>query len=293
MLLDPGTHGVRQPSAQRARTTTSSPPAPGCAAPVSSRCRMSRRGGWRASPRPATSCQARRARRGRAHPADRRRRQPGRAVPLQPRSAGDRRGGTPRHPPASPSPAIPRAIRRSMRARWMRRCRPRWRWRASAGSTYRWSRSSASRRRRSCAGSRRERAQGIDCPVHVGVAGPATSATLAKFAIRCGIGASLRALARGHTAFARIMVETGPDGLIGELVAGEDDAMRFDRGPACLHLRWRAPHGGVDPFGTGCRLSSLDGCATLLGMLRCARNDGVDFRLQRRLGPEDHRRLRG
>ncbi|HEY7580553.1 MAG TPA: hypothetical protein VH855_23425 [Acetobacteraceae bacterium] len=66
-----------------------------------------------------------------------------------------------------------------------------------------------------------QRAAGLDCPVHVGIAGPATVATLAKFAIRCGIGASLRALARGHTAFARIMTETGPDGLIGDLVAGE------------------------------------------------------------------------
>lgn len=66
-----------------------------------------------------------------------------------------------------------------------------------------------------------QRAVGIDCPVHVGIAGPANVATLAKFAIRCGIGTSLRALARGHTAFARIMVEAGPDALIGELVAGE------------------------------------------------------------------------
>jgi methylenetetrahydrofolate reductase (NADPH) len=65
------------------------------------------------------------------------------------------------------------------------------------------------------------RASGIDAPVHVGIAGPASVATLAKFAIRCGIGVSLRALARGHTAFARIMVEAGPDALIGELVAGE------------------------------------------------------------------------
>jgi methylenetetrahydrofolate reductase (NADPH) len=69
-----------------------------------------------------------------------------------------------------------------------------------------------------------QRGHGINCPVHVGIAGPASVATLAKFAIRCGIGASLRALARGHTAFARIMVEAGPDGLIRELVAdaGED-----------------------------------------------------------------------
>ena len=41
---------------------------------------------------------ARRGRGGRrAHPADRRRRQPGGAVPRQPRSAGDRRGGASRH----------------------------------------------------------------------------------------------------------------------------------------------------------------------------------------------------
>ncbi len=66
-----------------------------------------------------------------------------------------------------------------------------------------------------------QRAAGINCPVHVGIAGPASVATLAKFAIRCGVGASLRALARGHTAFARILVEAGPDALISELLAGE------------------------------------------------------------------------
>ena len=78
-----------------------------------------------------------------------------------------------------------------------------------------------------------QRARGIDCPVHVGIAGPATVATLAKFAIRCGIGASLRALARGHTAFARIMAETGPDRLIDELVAGESAGMRQSRVCMC------------------------------------------------------------
>ena len=58
-------------------------------------------------------------------------------------------------------------------------------------------------------------------PVHVGIAGPASVATLAKFAIRCGIGASLRALARGHTAFARVLVEAGPDELVRELAASD------------------------------------------------------------------------
>ena len=55
------------------------------------------------------------------------------------------------------------------------------------------------------------------CPVHVGIAGPASVATLAKFAIRCGIGTSLRALARGHTAFARVLVEAAPDELVEQL----------------------------------------------------------------------------
>jgi methylenetetrahydrofolate reductase (NADPH) len=72
------------------------------------------------------------------------------------------------------------------------------------------------------------RAQDITCPVLVGIAGPASVATLAKFAVRCGIGASLRALARGHTAFARILAEAGPDALIGALVAEEEPGSPID-----------------------------------------------------------------
>ena len=76
------------------------------------------------------------------------------------------------------------------------------------------------------------REDGISCPVRVGIAGPAGVATLAKFAVRCGIGASLRALGRGHAAFARILVEAGPDPLVDALVAEEDPAMPIDG----LHL---------------------------------------------------------
>jgi methylenetetrahydrofolate reductase (NADPH) len=72
------------------------------------------------------------------------------------------------------------------------------------------------------------RARAIDCPVEVGVAGPANVATLAKFAFRCGVGASLRALARGHTAFARILAEATPDAFIASLVAGEDAGAPID-----------------------------------------------------------------
>jgi methylenetetrahydrofolate reductase (NADPH) len=72
------------------------------------------------------------------------------------------------------------------------------------------------------------RAQHVICPVRVGIAGPATVATLAKFAVRCGIGGSLRALARGHTAFARILAEAGPDALVDALVDEEDRDFPID-----------------------------------------------------------------
>jgi methylenetetrahydrofolate reductase (NADPH) len=72
------------------------------------------------------------------------------------------------------------------------------------------------------------RAEGILCPIRIGLAGPATVATLAKCAVRCGIGASLRALAHGHAAIARILTEANPDALIDALVAGEDPAAPID-----------------------------------------------------------------
>jgi methylenetetrahydrofolate reductase (NADPH) len=72
------------------------------------------------------------------------------------------------------------------------------------------------------------RTAGIECPVHIGIAGPASVASLARFAVRCGIGASLAALARGHTAFARAVTAVGPDALIAELVAGETASAPID-----------------------------------------------------------------
>lgn len=69
-----------------------------------------------------------------------------------------------------------------------------------------------------------QRTAGLGCPVRIGLAGPATVATLAKYAVRCGIGASLHALTHGHTAIARILTEASPDALIEALVAAEDPA---------------------------------------------------------------------
>ena len=72
------------------------------------------------------------------------------------------------------------------------------------------------------------RERGIDCPVAVGVAGPASVVTLAKYAVRCGIGSSLRTLARGHTAFARILTEASPDALVDALVRVEVETGGID-----------------------------------------------------------------
>jgi methylenetetrahydrofolate reductase (NADH) len=65
------------------------------------------------------------------------------------------------------------------------------------------------------------RARGIACPIEIGIAGPGNIATLAKFAIRCGVRSSLQSLARGQTAFARILTRATPDALIRNLVAAE------------------------------------------------------------------------
>ena len=54
-------------------------------------------------------------------------------------------------------------------------------------------------------------AHGIALPVIIGLAGPATPATLTKFALRCGIGNSMRALRNQIGRFGRLLIDTGPD----------------------------------------------------------------------------------
>ena len=54
-------------------------------------------------------------------------------------------------------------------------------------------------------------ASGIKLPVIVGLAGPATPATLTKFALRCGVGNSMRSLRSQIGRFGRLLTDTGPD----------------------------------------------------------------------------------
>ena len=65
-------------------------------------------------------------------------------------------------------------------------------------------------------------ARGINLPVIIGLAGPATPATLTKFALRCGIGNSMRALRNQIGRFGRLLIDTSPD----EIMRGLEGAPR-------------------------------------------------------------------
>ena len=83
----------------------------------------------------------------------------------------------------------------------------------------------------------RIRARGIDVPVRVGLAGPARLMTLARYALRCGIGNLLHMLSE-NPAFARLLLEKGPEPIIRGIVASADDgcAPLLPPGVAGLHF---------------------------------------------------------
>ena len=66
--------------------------------------------------------------------------------------------------------------------------------------------------------------RGIDLPVTIGLAGPATLATLTKFGLRCGIGNSMRALRGQIGRFGRLLTDNGPDDVVRGLLAAPQAA---------------------------------------------------------------------
>lgn len=101
---------------------------------------------------------------------------------------------------------------------------------------------------------------GIDLPVIVGLAGPATPATLTKFALRCGIGNSMRALRAQIGRFGRLLTDTGPD----DVVRGLRCAPAVETAPiAGFHL---FPFGGLRKAGDWLRARDRDA----LGIERAA-----------------------
>ena len=83
----------------------------------------------------------------------------------------------------------------------------------------------------------RIRAQNIHTPVRVGLAGPASLVTLARYAVRCGIGNSLHVLTE-HPSFAKLLTEKGPEPIIRGIMAGAGPGKNgdFPLGIAGLHF---------------------------------------------------------
>jgi methylenetetrahydrofolate reductase (NADPH) len=85
--------------------------------------------------------------------------------------------------------------------------------------------------------------RGIQLPVIVGLAGPATPATLMKFALRCGIGNSMRAVRSQIGRFGRLLTDTGPDEVMRGLQSAPEAATAAIAG---FHL---FPFGGLRKSG--------------------------------------------
>lgn len=65
----------------------------------------------------------------------------------------------------------------------------------------------------------RSRSRGIENPLRIGAAAPTDAARLMKFALRCGVGPSLRALS-APSRIGQLLSTIGPEALIDDLAAG-------------------------------------------------------------------------
>jgi methylenetetrahydrofolate reductase (NADH) len=93
---------------------------------------------------------------------------------------------------------------------------------------------------------------GIALPVFVGLAGPASPATLGKFALRCGIGNSIRALRAQIGRYGRLLADTGPDEVLRGLRSAPQESTAAVAG---FHL---FPFGGVRKSGLWLRSAIED-----------------------------------
>lgn len=83
------------------------------------------------------------------------------------------------------------------------------------------------------------RERGVDAPVRIGVAGPASVKTLLRFAARCGVGSSVKVMSRYGASLTRLLGTAGPDSIITEIAAGLSPETH---GEVALHFY---PFGGL------------------------------------------------
>lgn len=84
-----------------------------------------------------------------------------------------------------------------------------------------------------------QRSEGVAALIRVGVPGPASIATLLRYAARCGVGTSTKVMTRYGLSMGRLLGNAGPDRFIERLAAGLDPARH---GELRLHL---FPFGGL------------------------------------------------
>jgi len=83
----------------------------------------------------------------------------------------------------------------------------------------------------------------VSLPVIVGLAGPATPATLLKFALRCGVGNSMRSLRGQIGRYGRLLIDSEPDDVIRGLQSSSEKSKALIAG---FHL---FPFGGLRKAG--------------------------------------------
>ncbi len=95
-------------------------------------------------------------------------------------------------------------------------------------------------------------AEGIDLPVHVGIAGPAKLQTLIRFAVACGVGPSLKVLQKRAMDVTRLVLPYEPTDVIAALAAhkaanpglGIERVHFFPLGGIKTTATWAIAHGG-------------------------------------------------
>ncbi|MEZ5913929.1 MAG: methylenetetrahydrofolate reductase, partial [Paracoccaceae bacterium] len=98
----------------------------------------------------------------------------------------------------------------------------------------------------------RLKSEGIDLPIHIGVAGPAKLQTMIKFAVACGVGPSLRVLQRRAKDVTKLLLPFEPDDFIAELAAHKaanpgfniERVHFFPLGGIKTNATWAIEHGG-------------------------------------------------
>jgi len=96
-------------------------------------------------------------------------------------------------------------------------------------------------------------AEGVDMPVHIGVAGPAKLQTMIKFAIACGVGPSLRVLQKRAMDVSKLLLPYEPNEFVSALAAhkaanptfGIESVHFFPLGGIKTNATWAIENGGT------------------------------------------------